>query len=271
MKKRILSVLFCGVVLANLAGCAGKSQSASDVSDESAFQAEQIGKTEAAAQTASSQEEQTAPESVEETASTQPPAEEEKETPQEQTEGKKPASANPNQAPSRQEREPEPAKPSEPAKASEPESPAETVPAQTAAPENKPEPEPSEPVAQEPEPAQTEPAFDIGYWVSYAKSYAQGVGLALDSGAVYCWDNPITAGSHCIYLERDITNRLNRYSKDGSITQVWVWAEAAMGATICISATPDPEQSNSRQETHRNPMRFLFAQNPWRGVLNYYF
>lgn len=63
------------------------------------------------------------------------------------------------------------------------------------------------------------------YWVSYAKSYAQGVGLALDSGAVYCWDNPITAGSHCIYLERDITNRLNRYSNDGSITQVWVWAE----------------------------------------------
>ena len=40
-----------------------------------------------------------------------------------------------------------------------------------------------------------------------------------------CWDNPITAGSHCIYLERDITNRLNRYSNDGSITQVWVWAE----------------------------------------------
>ena len=106
MKKRILSVLLCGILLANLAGCAGKSQSASDVSDESAFQAEQIGKTEAAAQTASSQEEQTAPESVEETASTQPPAEEEKETPQEQTEGKKPASANPNQAPSRQEREP---------------------------------------------------------------------------------------------------------------------------------------------------------------------
>lgn len=219
MKKRILSVLLCGILLANLAGCAGKSQSASDVSDESAFQAEQIGKTEAVAQTASSQEEQTAPESVEETASTQPPAEEEKETPQEQTEGKKPASANPNQAPSRQEREPEPAKPSEP------ERPAETVPAQTAAPENKPEPAPSEPVAQEPEPAQTEPAFDIGYWVSYAKSYAQGVGLALDSGAVYCWDNPITAGSHCIYLERDITNRLNRYSNDGSITQVWVWAE----------------------------------------------
>lgn len=48
MKKRILSVLLCGILLANLAGCAGKSQSASDVSDESAFQAEQIGKTDPA-------------------------------------------------------------------------------------------------------------------------------------------------------------------------------------------------------------------------------
>lgn len=223
MKKRILSALLCGILLVNLVGCAGKAQSASDASEESAFQAEQIGKTEAAAQADSGptniQKEQTEPESVEETASTQPPAEKEKEAPQEQIEEEKTASVNPNQGPSRQEREPEPAKTSEPERSTE------TVPAQTAAPENKQEPAPSESVAQEPEPTQTEPAFDVGHWVSYAKSYAQSVGLALDSGAVYCWDNPITAGSHCIYLERDITNRLNRYSNDGSITQVWVWAE----------------------------------------------
>ena len=36
--------------------------------------------------------------------------------------------------------------------------------------------------------------------------------------------DPITAGSHCIYLERDIKNRLNRYSKDEDITDVWIWA-----------------------------------------------
>ena len=51
------------------------------------------------------------------------------------------------------------------------------------------EPKPSEP----PQPTQpsteppTEPFFDIGYWVNFAKSYAESVGLTLDSGAAYCW------------------------------------------------------------------------------------
>lgn len=35
--------------------------------------------------------------------------------------------------------------------------------------------------------------FDIDYWISFAKDYAQSVGLQLDSEAVYCWDNPIRA------------------------------------------------------------------------------
>lgn len=233
MKERILSVLLCGILLVGLAGCAGKAQSIPDVLDETASSSGQ----EAAVPTESSsddpadiQKEQPELKTEEISESTQPSAKEEKEAPQEQTEEKKPASANPNQAPSRQEREPESAKPSEP------EWLAETVPAQTAVIENKPEPAPSESVAQKPEPAQTEPAFDIGYWVSYAKSYAQGVGLELNSGAVHCWDNPITAGSHCIYLERDITNRLNRYSKDGDITQVWIWAEERSDGSydLCI-------------------------------------
>ena len=50
----------------------------------------------------------------------------------------------------------------------------------------------------------TEPTFDIGYWIGFAKSYAESIGLALDSGAVYCWDNPIAAGVKCKYTERDI-------------------------------------------------------------------
>ena len=79
---------------------------------------------------------------------------------------------------------------------------------------------PSQPV----EETQPEPEFEISYWISFAKSYAQSVGLNLDAAAVDCWDNPITAGAHCIYLERDITNRLNRYSKDEDITDVWIWA-----------------------------------------------
>lgn len=93
-----------------------------------------------------------------------------------------------------------------------------------------PKPTPTEPPALESTtPPETEPEedpepFDIASWVSFAKSYAQSIGLNLDSTAVDCWDNPITAGSHCIYLERDICNRLNRYNADEDITDVWIWA-----------------------------------------------
>ena len=72
----------------------------------------------------------------------------------------------------------------------------------------------------------TEPVFDINYWIDYAKSYAQSKGLVLSEAAIDCWDNPIGAGAHCIYLERDIQSRLNRYAKDEDITDVWIWAEA---------------------------------------------
>lgn len=68
--------------------------------------------------------------------------------------------------------------------------------------------------------------FDIAYWIKYAKDYALTKGLNLDSAAVDCWDNPIRAGAHCIYLERDIQSRLNRYARDEDITDVWIWAEA---------------------------------------------
>ncbi len=67
--------------------------------------------------------------------------------------------------------------------------------------------------------------FDINYWITFAKEYAVSIGLILDSEAVDCWDNPIRAGAHCIYLERDIQSRLNRYAKDEDITDVWIWAE----------------------------------------------
>lgn len=67
--------------------------------------------------------------------------------------------------------------------------------------------------------------FDIDYWVAYAKSYAQSVGLRLDSTATDCWDNPIPANAQCKYLEWDIQNRLNRYARDDDITSVWIWAE----------------------------------------------
>ena len=71
----------------------------------------------------------------------------------------------------------------------------------------------------------TEPECDINYWVEYAKNYAVSKGLVLSSAAVDCWDNPIGAGAHCIYLERDIQSRLNRYANDEDNTDVWIWAE----------------------------------------------
>ena len=86
--------------------------------------------------------------------------------------------------------------------------------------------EPSVPAITEPEPTSVpEPTFDIEHWISYAKSTAVSLGLTLDSSATDCWDNPITAKPTCIYLERDISSRLNRYAKDEEVTAVWFWYE----------------------------------------------
>lgn len=107
-------------------------------------------------------------------------------------------------------------------------SPTETAPPKASEPE--PLTTPAETQPQEPEPPAaeelTELAFDIQTWIDYAKAYAESVGLRLESSAVDCWDNPIDADADCIYLERDICSRLNRYAADETITDVWVWYEA---------------------------------------------
>ena len=115
---------------------------------------------------------------------------------------------------------------------------------ETAAPTEKEQPTP--PATEEPNPADqaqpteppkqesTEPAFDISYWISFAKSYAESVGLTLNSEAVYCWDNPIDADAGCVYLERDIQSRLNRYAADTDITDVWVWYEPVSAGSYLI-------------------------------------
>ena len=100
-------------------------------------------------------------------------------------------------------------------------------PAATPAPTPAPTPEPPAPtpapVELTPEPV---PSFDIDYWIGYAQSYAQGLGLRLESSAVDCWDNPIGAGPHSTCLERDISTRMNRYASDPDITDVWIWYES---------------------------------------------
>ena len=124
----------------------------------------------------------------------------------------------------------EPVKPSsKPAETIAPETTPDTeTPKETEAPKTteapkEPEP-PAPPVETEPEP-EPEPSFDINYWISYAQGVAVSKGLTLESSAVDCWDNPITANPDCIYLERDINSRMNRYAKDEDITDVWIWYE----------------------------------------------
>ena len=123
-----------------------------------------------------------------------------------------PQVSEPSKTPDESERQPEAPAPSE---KEQPTSPA------TEEPKPADQPQPAEPPKQEP----TEPAFDISYWIGFAKNYAESVGLTLNSEAVYCWDNPIAAGSQCKYTERDIKGYLNRYAKDSDITDVWIWYE----------------------------------------------
>lgn len=68
--------------------------------------------------------------------------------------------------------------------------------------------------------------FDVNYWIDFARSYALQIGLVIDETAVDCWDNPTTANADCIYLERDLTHRLDRYNRDDDITAVNIWAES---------------------------------------------
>lgn len=100
-------------------------------------------------------------------------------------------------------------------------------------PTQQPAPPPAEetPKVEQPQgtpPAPKEPAvpeFNIQTWIDYAKTYAVSVGLRLESSAVDCWDNPITAGAYSTCLERDIAGRLDRYSRDEDITDVWIWEQ----------------------------------------------
>ena len=123
-----------------------------------------------------------------------------------------PQVSEPPKTPDESERQPEASAPSEKEQ---------PTPPATEEPKPADQPQPTEP----PKPEPTEPAFDIIYWISFAKSYAESVGLTLNSEAVYCWDNPIAAGSQCKYTERDIKGYLNRYAKDSDITDVWIWYE----------------------------------------------
>ena len=82
----------------------------------------------------------------------------------------------------------------------------------------------TEPIPEESKPQQEEiKDFDISAYVEYAKNYAVEKGLKLDSTAVSCWDDPISANADSKYLERDIRDRLDWYCVSG-YSSVWAWS-----------------------------------------------
>lgn len=99
-------------------------------------------------------------------------------------------------------------------------------------PQQQPQSKPETPTVKEevkpmqPKPTEeVKPSFDVNSYVNYAKSYAQSIGLELDSTAMDCWDNPITANAKRTGIKDDIQSRLNRYKNVEGFTAVWVWAE----------------------------------------------
>ena len=242
--KKAMCIAATAILILSLAGCAEtagpaplESSTASVVNGETSQESTAARET-AAHSFSDSKEMSSAPETEK---ATEEPAEESKPDPDASTEAptetEKPREtpATPSEAtetPQPEKPESRSAEPTEP-KPSEP--PRETQPPTVPEPETTPEPTPEQPPAETQPPIQTEPpvveepvepAFSIDYWIAYAQSYAGSVGLNLDSTATGCWDNPIVAGAHCAYLERDIQSRLNRYAKDDSILDVWIWAES---------------------------------------------
>lgn len=200
MKNKILSAFLILILLLSLAGCGNQEQIKADESDISS-QTDLISETEPEGTT----------EKDNQNSFTM------------NTNNQKPKDSNPSTTKAQAHEQSitsQPLNPTETDKTAEASTQKQTEPPAPTKPAEKPKPtETSAPVTE------TEPAFDIDYWISYAQNYAKSVGLRLDSSAVDCWDNPIPANSKCKYLERDIKSRLNRYAKDEDITDVWIWAE----------------------------------------------
>lgn len=220
MKKKRYALLLAGLILLSLAGC-GSREPMPDITDNpsSASASSDI--------TSADESNGDIPASPSVPAESESPAESVSETRQQTEVTKSPAKPTGTE---------DAAEPKQSAPAEEKTNPVSSAPQPEEPEPQKPTSAPTQPPAEEPpqsEPPQEsappeEPAvpdFNIQTWIDYAKTYAVSVGLRLESSAVDCWDNPITAGAHSLYLERDIESRLNRYSKDEDITDVWIWAE----------------------------------------------
>ena len=274
MKKRILAALLAAVILLTLAGCANNKADAPapdttrptvTATAETTGTAESDTDTEHTEEKKNSTAEETKPaettktqepsESVTEQTETKPAATKPQTTEKPESESKpaetvpketeqkptetKPAETKPSQTESTEQpkvEETKPTKPETPPKQTE-EKPKETKPEVTEPPkETEPPTETEPPKVTEPEPTEKPAPFDIDHWIAYAKSYAESKGLVLSNTAVDCWDNPIRAGAHCIYLERDLQSRLNRYAKDEDINRIRITKYQSQKRTETLGA-----------------------------------
>lgn len=103
--------------------------------------------------------------------------------------------------------------------------PVQVLPAETVPPEAPPT-KPSGPATDEAAPRPEEKAFDMDYWLAYAKDYAVSIGLVLDPEATGTWDTPIRCSSKTEdVLAAYIRDDLAYYKDQEGCTAVWIWAE----------------------------------------------
>ena len=200
MKKRLLAIALCGLMLTILSACSADTASSSEKNQTSTVTSEE------SSEMSHLEESIYVPESsIPQTDSSSQAMDEEKQekNPVTQTDSEKTAADQP----------PAEAKNPEPTPAPDPEPIPEPTPEPT--PEPAPDPKPTEPPAT---------AFDVEGYVEMAKSYGQSIGLKLDSSATACWDNPIYANADSLYIQRDLQDTLDWY-KDSGFTSFWVWTE----------------------------------------------
>ena len=188
MKKRLLAIALCGLMLTILSACSADTASSSEKNQTSTVTSEESSEM--------SQPEGSLP--VPESSSSQ--------------------TDSASQAIDEEKDDKEPVAQTDSEKTA-----ADQLPAEEKNPEPKPNPEPTP----APDPKPTEPpvpAFDVEGYVEMAKSYGQSIGLKLDSSATACWDNPIYANADSLYIQRDLQDTLNWY-KDSGFTSFWVWTE----------------------------------------------
>ena len=103
--------------------------------------------------------------------------------------------------------------------------PVQVLPAETVPPEAPPT-KPSGPATDVAAPRPEEKAFDMDYWLAYAKDYAVSIGLVLDPAAAGTWDTPIRCSSKTEdVLAAYIRDDLAYYKDQEGCTAVWIWAE----------------------------------------------